>query len=207
VTVSQDAVLQLYESGVDAIAGYASRFEGAHWESIACGEWSAAEVVAHVEYVVGWYHQWLDRAERGDASPAFPIDELPARNADALRGADAEAPLRHVETFVASARSYARRLRGAWELPFGYPRGTVTAGQHGALAALEWHAHAWDLARVLGVDHVPADADVLAEAAAETWLASQGRGPVARATAAVAPKVAKRQRDPWGALLRRLGRA
>jgi uncharacterized protein (TIGR03083 family) len=206
MVVRRDAVLATFADGVDAIERYARLLSDDDWQTTACGEWSAAQVVAHVENVVAWYHEWLDRAERGDASSSFPIEELPARNADALRTSGWSEPMQHVERFAASARAYATRLPGAWDLPFGYPRGTVTAGQHGALAAVEWHVHAWDLGRVIGADHEPSRPDVLAEAAAATWLAAQGRGPVARATAAVGPALAKRQRDPWRALLRRMER-
>jgi mycothiol maleylpyruvate isomerase-like protein len=206
MAVARDDVLAAYADGVDAIERYAPRFDAAQWASAACGEWSAAQVAAHVEHVAGWYDQWLDRAERGDARPAFSIDELPHRNAEALAASGAAGPMARVERFAASARAYAGRVRDAWDTPFGYPRGTVTAGQHAALAAVEWHVHAWDLARVLGVAHAPARPAVLAEAAAATWLASQGRGPVARATAVVGPVLARHQRDPWRALLHRMGR-
>jgi uncharacterized protein (TIGR03083 family) len=198
MTVSRDAVLDVYREGVAAIVGYAARMTPETWNAIACGEWTAAEVAAHVRVVAGWYHAWLDRAERGDASPAFPIGELARRNSEDLRALAPAAPAEHVAAFVASATAYAERLADAWDLAFGYPRGTVTAGQHAALAALEWHTHAWDMARVLGHDHEPAGAAVLARAAAETWLASQGRPPVLDDGG---------PRDPWRALLDRMGRA
>jgi uncharacterized protein (TIGR03083 family) len=206
MAVARDDVLDVYADGVDAIERYAPQFDDDHWTRPACGDWTAAEVAAHVEHVVGWYHAWLDRAEAGDASPAFSIDELPQRNAEALQASGAAAPMENVERFTASARAYAARVRAEWDIPFGYPRGTVTAGQHAALAAVEWHVHAWDLAQVLGIAHEPARPGALAEAAAATWLASQGSGPVARATALFGPALAKRQRDPWRGLLRRMGR-
>ena len=206
MAVARDDVLGELRAGIGAIDTYAGRMPDEGWATTACGDWTAAEVVAHVEAVSGWYHEWLDRAERGDASPAFTIEELPARNVEALRALPQAPPAAHVRAFVASATAYADRLPTAWDLPYGYPRGTVTAGQHAALAAVEWHVHAWDLAQVLGVAHAPPHATVLAEAAAATWLAAQGNGPVARVTATVEPHLAERPRDPWGALLRRMGR-
>jgi hypothetical protein len=206
MTVARDDVCAAFLEGVAAIEGYAARMSNADWESIACGDWTAAEVVAHVGVVAGWYHQWLDRAERGDASPAFPIEELSARNAEELRSLGPAEPATHVEAFVSSATAYASRLPAAWDLPFGYPRGTVTAGQHAALATVEWHTHAWDLAGVLGETHVPAHPGLVAAAAADTWLASGAGLRRSGAVRSVATRVAERQRDPWHAVLHRMGR-
>jgi hypothetical protein len=201
--VARDDVCDAFLEGVGAIAQYAARMSEADWVTIACGEWTAAEVVAHVEIVAGWYHEWLDRAERGDAAPVFPIEELPDRNAEALRTLAPAAPAAHVEAFVSLATAYARRLTTEWDLPFGYPRGTVTAGEHAALATLEWHTHAWDLARVLGEGHAPSRPDVVASAAWETWRAT----PQGSAAAVASSDESDAQRDPWLALLRRMGRA
>jgi uncharacterized protein (TIGR03083 family) len=206
MAVARDDVLDVYADGVAAIERYAAQFHDDQWARVACGDWTAAQVAAHVEHVVGWYHDWLDRALAGDARPAFPIDELPQRNAEALLVSGAAEPMAHVERFGASARAYATRVRDAWDIPFGYPRGTVTAGQHAALAAVEWHVHAWDLAQVLGTAHAPARPAVLAEAAAATWLLAHGRGPIARATQVLGPVLARHQPDPWRSLLHRMGR-
>jgi uncharacterized protein (TIGR03083 family) len=201
--IARDDVLAAFREGVRAIDTYAQRFSDDDWSATACGDWSAAQVAAHVRIVAGWYHDWLDRAERGDATPAFGIDDLPARN-EAELGALAPAPPgEHVRAFVASASAYADRLPPNWGRPFGYPRGTITAGQHAALATVEWHVHAWDLARVLGEAHAPSRPDVVAAAAADAWVASQPGATVMRA---VAPLLARRQRDPWGAVLRRMDR-
>jgi hypothetical protein len=196
--VERDDVLACYRDGVKAIQRYASRMTDTTWDTIACGEWTAAQVVAHVRIVIGWYHGWLDRAEAGDGTPAWVAGELDERNARELAQLAPASPNVHMEAFAASAEVYAERLVPSWDLPFGYPRGTVTAGQHAALAALEWHTHAWDLGRVLGDDHDPQRSGLRAEAATETWLASQARP--RRSTAAGVPA------DPWLALLRRLGR-
>ena len=55
--------------------------------------------------VAGWYHDWLDRAERGDAAPPFGVAELAAQNAMALDElADLDGPAA-LELFVARATS------------------------------------------------------------------------------------------------------
>jgi hypothetical protein len=202
--VPRDEVLHLYDEGVDAFAELAGALSGAEWDRPACGEWSAAILTRHVAAVGGWYHEWLDLAERGDAAPPFRAEELAARNELALTplaetsGADA------LELFVARARSYGARLPAAWDLPYGYPRGTVTAGHHAAAAAAEWHLHAWDLARSGGSGHRPSDPEALYRGAGACLARAQG-GLKGRIAALLVPVGARL--SPWEALLRRSGRA
>ncbi|MDG2113144.1 MAG: hypothetical protein P8N02_11080, partial [Actinomycetota bacterium] len=60
-------VLELYEEGVNALAGWAD--QQVDWSAIACGEWDCADVARHVAGVADWYHQWLDRALEGSSDP------------------------------------------------------------------------------------------------------------------------------------------
>ena len=60
-----------------------------------------------------------------------------------------------VAQFVQRARTYRARVSPRWDLAYGYPRGTVTAGLHAGVAACEWHLHTWDLACSRGRDHRP----------------------------------------------------
>jgi hypothetical protein len=158
----------------------------------------------HVAAVAAWFHKWLDRAEDGDAAPPFGLEELAAQNElalDALGGTSGPAAL---ELFVSRARSYRERLPPAWELPYGYPRGTVTAGLHAAVAACEWHLHSWDLARSAGSEHRPSDPDALYRGAGACLARVQG-GLKGRIAAVLVPVGARL--SPWEALLRRSGRA
>ena len=127
--VPPDEVLEMFDDAVGAFVTEAGRVDD--WDRPACGTWTGTELARHVLSVIGWYHDWLDRAEAGDSSPAFAIDDLAARNARDLAdlarawgseraGGDRAVPLR--------AERYAERLEDTWDLPFGYPRGTVTAG-------------------------------------------------------------------------------
>ena len=129
-------------------------------------EWTATRLTRHVAAVAGWYHDWLDRAERGDAAPPFSAEDLAPQNERelaVLAGTDGPTAL---EQFVTRARTYRDRLPAKWDLPYGYPRGTVTAGLHAAVATTEWHLHAWDLAQTGGgVTHRPSDPDALYRAA------------------------------------------
>jgi hypothetical protein len=198
--VSRDEVLALFREGVGAFGSAAQ--QETDWSRSVCGEWDATQLTRHVLAVVGWYHDWLDRAERGDASPAFPIDDLDARNARDQADMAAHGGLSGPEAtkrFRARASDYADRLVGTWDLPFGYPRGTVTAGLHAGMAAVEWHVHTWDLSH----DHVPSRPDRLFLAAADCQAAVTG-GLEGAALERLAPPGAKR--DPWAELLKRLGR-
>jgi hypothetical protein len=202
--VPQDEVLRLYDEGVDAFARLAGELTGEDWDRAACGEWSAEGVTRHVAAVAGWYHEWLDRAERGDTAPPFRGEELAAQNELALVPlADTVGPAA-LELFVTRARSYRARLPAAWDLPYGYPRGTVTAGLHAPVAATEWHLHSWDLARSAGSGHRPSDADALYRGAGACLASAQG-GLKGRIAAVLVPVGARL--SPWEALLRRSGRA
>jgi hypothetical protein len=188
--VRADEVLDLFGEGVDAFCAETARLDDEAWDRPACGEWSAAQLARHVLSVVGWYHEWLDRAEAGDASAAFPIDDLDRQTARSLIDmGDLPGP-EATERFRARALTYADRLPDAWDLPYGYPRGTVTAGLHAGMAAVEWHVHTWDLSP----DHVPSRPDLLYVGAADCMAAALGR------TADDPPP------DPWSAMLERTGR-
>ena len=202
--VPRDQVLSLYDEGVDAFARLAGALEGEDWARPACGEWSAATLTRHVAAVAGWYHEWLDRAEQGDAAPVFPGEELAARNELALvplAGTDGPAAL---ELFVTRARSYRERLPAVWDLPYGWPHGTVTAGLHAPVAAAEWHLHAWDLARSGGSGHSPSDPGALYRATGACFAQAQD-GLKGRIAGALVPVGARLR--PWEATLRRSGRA
>jgi hypothetical protein len=199
-----DHVLHIFDEGVEAVAGAADGLDDMGWAQAACGEWTAAELARHVLAVAGWYHEWLDRAEHGDSTPPFGVADLAVRNGVALEPLhvlDGPAAMRQ---FVHRAHAYRDRLPADWDLPYGYPRGTVTAGLHAGTAPCEWHLHAWDLARAQGRAHRPSDPAALYEAAGSCLAAAQG-GVKGRVAAALVPLGARLR--PWEALLRRSGRA
>ena len=202
--IPREIVLSLYDEGVDAFAATAEGLTEAEWDGVACGEWTAVELARHVLAVAGWYHDWLDRAERGDSAPAFEAQDLALRNAEALRGLTELDGRAAVAQFVERARAYRDRLPAAWNLPFGYPRGTVTAGLHAGMAACEWQLHTWDLARARGRAYGPRDPATLYAAASACIVAAEG-GMKGRVAAALAPVGARLR--PWEAILRRSGRA
>ena len=184
-----------YAAGVDAVQEVTAGFGVTDWSRPACGTWTGTDLAGHLVTVVGWYHEWLDRAEAGDASPAFPASELDARTAAALTALPPASGPARVAEFARRATDYRARLREHWDLPYGYPRGTVTAGLHAALAAWEWHVHAWDLATAAGTTHRPDDA---------ATIFARGMECFTRATHVVL--VPEPTGDRWAALLRRTGR-
>jgi hypothetical protein len=202
--VPQAEVLRLYDEGVDAFAGLAGALTAEGWESRACGEWTAASLTRHLAAVAGWYHEWLDRAERGDAASPFRSEDLAAQNKVTLASLVETSGAAALQLFVTRARSYRERLPAAWDLPYGYPRGTVTAGLHAAVAATEWHLHAWDLARSGGSGHRPSDPEALYRGVGACLAKAQG-GLKGRIAVVLVPLGARL--SPWEALLRRSGRA
>ena len=157
--------------------------------------WDGTDLAGHLVTVIAWYHDWLDRSIAGDATPAFDASTLDQQTARSLAALPAGTGPGRIAVFAASARRYARRLTDHWDVPFGYPRGTVTAGLHAALAGWEWHVHAWDLATAAGRDHRPPDAEALYTAGMDCYATATGAD----------PRVADPP-DAWRELLRRTGR-
>jgi uncharacterized protein (TIGR03083 family) len=139
--------MDLYREGVVVFHDHVA---GADPDAPACGSWTAGELIRHGAAVAAWYHQWLDRALAGDAEPPFTLADLPTRNAAELESRADQDPDAALAEFVDSAGRYADRLVDHWDVAYGYPGGTVTAGLHAAVAAAEWHLHTWDLARAAG---------------------------------------------------------
>ena len=190
-----DRVVESFLAGVTAVSGAVEGWADADWARPACGIWTGTDLAGHLVTVVGWYYSWLDRALAGDASPAFPADELTIQTAAALDTLPSGSGPDRVAEFDRTARRYAARVVDAWEVPYGYPRGTVTAGLHAALASWEWHVHASDLARTAGRDHRPADAALLYGRGMDCFAVATGTDPRVDAPA-----------DAWLELLRRTGR-
>jgi uncharacterized protein (TIGR03083 family) len=201
--VQPDVVLALYDEGLEAVDRVVDGWSADQWLRPACGSWSGGDVAGHLVCVVGWYHEWLDRALEGESRAAFTADQLSARNQEALDSLRYATETERVAQFQAEARRYAQRLPGCWDIAYGYPYGTVTVGLHIGAAAAEWHLHAWDLATAAGQNHRPSDPHTLFLATATCMLAAQG-GLRARLGAKLVPGLAKR--DPWNQLLRRSGR-
>lgn len=203
MTIPADSVAAQYLAGVDAVTHTADRLTEAQWQLPACGEWSAAETVRHLVAVARWYHAWLDRALRGETSIPFCPAEMSRRNAAELAAlTDLDGPTA-TTAFATTAHDYLERTRDVWEVPFAYPYGLVTVGLHCAIAAAEWHLHAWDISQLRSERHRPENPQELFIAVGESVAASVGgaRGTAMRWAVPLASR-----RAPWETMLRRSGR-
>jgi uncharacterized protein (TIGR03083 family) len=219
-------VLSAYHAGVDIVGELAAQFSGDDWNRpTPCPEWRAADLAGHLRCVADDYHEYLDdapvsRLARLMATGAHPETlerKLARQNAAELAALpDVPAP-QHIAAFAESARQYARRLTGVWDLPHHRYRDAVVtvAGMAGAACA-EWHLHAWDLARAVGEAYRPAEPDVVlagwragpwpTEPSAGSWHAVLP-GSAWRALLRGGSRRAVPRGDPWHTLLMASGRA
>lgn len=109
------------------------------------------------------------------AGPDSLARKLARQNAAELAALAEGAGPEHIAAFAASARAYSRRIEPVWDLPHhGYRETVVTVGGMLGAACVEWHLHAWDLARSLGKDYAPADPGILVAG----WLAGMPHLPL-----------------------------
>jgi uncharacterized protein (TIGR03083 family) len=202
-------VLTAYDAGVAAICQLAAQFDEATWGAqTPLPEWRAFELAGHLRCIIDDLHEYLDEAPvsryaRLMATGAHPDTlgrKLARQNAAELAALVDAPPAEHIAAFAVSARSYAARLGAVWDLPHHQYRDTVvTVGGMAGAACAEWHLHAWDLARTLGVDYRPADPGAVLAGwrAGMPHLQLPGGMPGARAV---------RHLDPWHAVLAASGR-
>ena len=208
---SLDPGLAAYRDGVTVICELAARFNDAQWAGpTPCGDWRAADVAGHLRCMADDLHEYLDDAPysrlarlMGTGFPAATLARKQARqNAAELAILPDEPAPEHIAAFAASARSYATRVAPLWDQPHHYYRdAVVTVGQMAGVACGEWHVHAWDLARSLGMDYRPADPDLVFDG---WWAGSPQLRPAETAGLLVAAPVD--EGDVWETLLNVFGR-
>jgi uncharacterized protein (TIGR03083 family) len=167
----RSALLAAYRDGITVICELAAQFSDAAWLApTPCAGWRAVELAGHLRCVADDYHEYLDDAPSSrfarlmaTGAPADSLARKLARqNMAELAALPDEPPSRHIDAFAESARAYGRRLPPSWDLEHHTYRGTVvTVGGMAGVACAEWHLHAWDLARSLGKDYLPADPELL----------------------------------------------
>lgn len=193
----------MFTEGVEAVRRHVTELTPGQWAMPVCGTWSAEDTVRHLVSVANWYHEWLNRAIAGDVSRPFPGEQIDAYAAAALEDHQHTSGPDATIAFAESANAYLDRAIERWDLPYGFPFGEVTVGLHAAVAAAEWHLHAWDLSLVGLQRHRPARPDRLMIAAGECVAEAQGgvRGALVRTMLPLAAR-----RSPWETMLRRSGR-
>jgi len=152
-------ILAAYRDGVTVICELAAQFTDATWlAATPCTEWRAVDLAGHLRCVADDYHEYLDDA------PASRLARLMATGgpADSLAPLPDVAGPEHIAAFAESARSYGRQVAQSWDMTHHSYRGTeVTVGAMAGVACVEWHLHAWDLARSLGKDYRPAQPELV----------------------------------------------
>lgn len=202
--VTVDLATRLFRDGVESVDRITSVLGTGDWELPACGRWTGTETARHLLAVARWYHEWLDRAIAGDASPPFPASEMDTHNDDALATIGDISGPEAISEFAETATAYFGRATEHWNLAYGYPYGTVTVGLHCGVAATEWHLHAWDLSHTLEYRHQPQNPQALFIAAG-MCLAEARSGLGGAVLRFLVPLGARR--NPWSTILKRSGRS
>jgi uncharacterized protein (TIGR03083 family) len=163
--------LAAYYAGVLVICELAGQFTEEQWAlPTPCPEWRAVDLAAHLRCVADDYHEYLDEAPRSRLARLMstgPVAERLARklarqNAAEMAALPDDGGPEHISAFTMSARAYAQRVWPVWDLPHHrYRDDVVTVGGMVGVACVEWHVHAWDLARAIGKDYQPADPEIL----------------------------------------------
>ncbi|ACY97981.1 maleylpyruvate isomerase N-terminal domain-containing protein [Thermomonospora curvata] len=192
-------LLESYRAGVHAIRRLAAQVED--WSvPTPCTEWTALDLAGHLrcvaenqlEYLQDAPHSRLAKLFAQNAPAAVLIRQQARQNAAELAVLPAASGPERILTFTVSADAYADLLPDAWDRLHLVYRGTeYTVGDYAGAACLEWHLHAWDLARAIGLDHRPADPQLLADA----WRRGVPHLPLIDGD------------DPWEAVLRSSGRS
>jgi uncharacterized protein (TIGR03083 family) len=188
--VDRQAVLTAYGTGITAIDHTAGDITD--WRAATpCGVWNVGDLVGHLLAIVRYYHRLLDSALTGTPLADLPLGRhLAAMNAEDLVHLPESEGAERLQRFLELAADLLRRLQEVdWNLDLGTwaGLGVLTIGEHTGVAVGEWHVHAWDLSRAIGVDHRPGDALT-----------------VARGQRAVLRQVGPG--DPWTEVLRGYGR-
>lgn len=161
-----------------------------------CSDWSARDIVRHLEAVAGAYVLWVAGAIGGRMTPLLVGGDLAAWNAALLERLPDRSTWNHHRRFRELASDHRRLVTAHPESPMKFtPHGTVwTVLEHAGVAAIEWHVHAWDLAQAAGHEHSPDPVDAAT---------------LARAWSAVLTPASERalpDGDPWPAVLKASGR-
>lgn len=192
-------VLESYQDGVRAIRALADR--AGDWEApTPCTDWRLIDLAGHLRCVAENFLEYLQDAPDSrlatlfarDGAAAVLIRQQARQNAAELAVLPPEPGPDRIMAFSVSAGAYADLMPDLWDRTHLIYRGTkYTVGDHAGAACVEWHLHAWDMARAIGEDYQPRDPDLLVSAwhwgvphlplasgdAWESVLRSSGRSP------------------------------
>lgn len=193
-------VLASFLDGVTVVGELAATFTTADWHApTPCGDWHAADVAGHLRCVADNLGEYLDTAPHSRLATLMAADVdagelermLARQNAAELVALGRTPGPVSVRAFATAARTQARRLPALWSRTYyRYDGRDVTVGEAVGALCVEWHVHAWDLARARGMDYRPADPATLVAG----WRTGLPYLPIGGG-------------DPWTAVLRAYGRA
>ncbi|GAB3689644.1 hypothetical protein GCM10027589_56960 [Actinocorallia lasiicapitis] len=193
-------VLESYRAGVAAIRQSAARC--LDWEApTPCSEWLAIDLAGHLRCVAENYLEYLQDAPDSRVAKLFAQETATAvlirqqarQNAAELAVLPPESGRERIMSFTVSADAYVDLMPDSWDRTHLIYRGTkFTIGDHAGAAAIEFHLHAWDLARAIGEDYRPDDPELLISA----WAWGVPHLPLGA-----------NEPDPWMKVLRSSGRS
>lgn len=174
----RDATLAAVAAGAGAVA--AAAVDARPDAPTPCDGWDALTLVRHLEGIAGAYLLWTGAALGGRVARLRTAAESARHNATILARLPVLGLREHVARFVALADDHVRLAGATWTTPMLQAPDALalTVGQHAAVAAVEWHVHAWDLARSQGRDHVPEPASLAVCASAWTTVLGDVEGTV-----------------------------
>ena len=191
--------LASFLDGVTVICELAATFTTADWHApTPCGDWRAVDLAGHLRCVADNLGEYLDAAPRSRLATVMAADVdtgelermLARQNAAELVALGRAPGPVSVRAFAVAARQQARRLPSLWSRTYYRYRGAdVTVGEAIGGLCVEWHVHAWDLARARGMDYRPADPATLLAG----WRTGLRHRPVGGG-------------EPWKTVLRAYGR-
>lgn len=193
----RDATTAAIEAGIVAVETAAAGSDPGR--PTACSAWTVHDLVRHLEAIAGAYVLWVGAAIGGRVGTMRTPDALRAYNDLMLQRLPQLPTEQHLERFRALADDHRRLVGAGWGQPMMRTPGdtVLRVGDHGGLAALEWHLHAWDLGGATSGAHRPSVpvvevlcttwddtlvdlTDTMRDASEEPWqslLAATGRAP------------------------------
>lgn len=189
------ATMRAIEAGILAVEAAAAESDPEH--PTACPAWTVHDLVRHLEAIAGAYVLWVGAAIGGRIGTMRTPDALVAYNDRMLQRLPELPTAQHLERFRALAGDHVQLVRTGWEQPMMRTPGdtVLSVGDHGGVAALEWHLHAWDLGGASGGAHRPSDHVV--EVLCATWDDT---------LVDITDTMRDTSREPWPSLLAATGR-
>lgn len=156
----REATLAAIDAGIVAIESTAGRVDPRR--PTACTDWTVHDLVRHLEAIAGAYVLWVGAAIGGRIGRMRTSRELEHYNDRMLQRLPEMPTDQHLHQFGDLARDHHRLVGTGWTHPMLRTSGAslLRVGDHGRVAAVEWHLHAWDLGQSTEDRHRPTAASL-----------------------------------------------